>query len=98
MPAPMQPEEIFRTFGKRVKEERKRQHITQEQLAWDVGVSDDTIKRVEKGLSVKLDVAFNIALVLQIGIQSLLPGQPQTRSGQFAEMRRLIDDIEEKTK
>ena len=94
----MQPEEIFRTFGRRVKEERKRQHITQEQLAEYVGVSDDTIKRVEKGLSVKLDVAFNIAFVLQIGIQSLLPVRPQTRSGRFAEMRRFLDELERESK
>lgn len=71
----MQPEEVFGAFGKRVKEERKRRDITQEQLAEYVGVSDDTIKRIEKGQSVKLDVAFNLALILRIPIQLLLPAQ-----------------------
>lgn len=74
----MQPEEIFGTFGRRVKEERKRRNMTQEQLAEYVNVSDDTIKRIEKGQSVKLDVAFNIALILRIPIQLLLPVQDGT--------------------
>ncbi|WP_147539016.1 helix-turn-helix transcriptional regulator [Anaerotruncus rubiinfantis] len=78
IPAPMRPEEILGEFGRRVRKERRRLDITQEQLAEYVNVSDDTIKRIEKGQSVKLDVAFNIALVLGVPVQSLLPGQGGT--------------------
>lgn len=74
-PASLPPKDILGVFGRRVKEERKRQNVTQEQLAEYAGVSDDTIKRIEKGEGVKLDVAFNIALALHIPIQLLLPVQ-----------------------
>lgn len=68
-------DEIMTTFSKRVKEERKKKGISQERLAEDVGVSDDTIKRIESGKGVKLDIAYNIAEVLHIPIESLLPRQ-----------------------
>lgn len=72
---PTPPLKILEVFGIRVKKERNKKKITQEELAESVGVSDDTIKRIESGKGVKLEVAFNIAEVLCIPIQSLLPQQ-----------------------
>ena len=62
-------------FKVRVKEERKKKGVTQEQLAEQIEVSVDTIKRVENGKGVKLDVAFNIAAALRVPFESLLPPQ-----------------------
>lgn len=90
---PIPPKEILGVFGKRVKEERKRQNITQEQLAECAGVSDDTIKRIEKGESVKLDVAFNIALALYIPIQLLLPVQNEIVDDVILHLELLLEKL-----
>ena len=66
---------ILWIFSERVKEERKKNNITQAQLAEYTGVSTDTIKRVENGQGVKLDVAYNIAVALGVPLESLLPQQ-----------------------
>lgn len=69
------PLKVLEVFGRRIKEERKKRNITQEQIAEYVGVSDDTVKRIESGCCAKLDVAFNIAECLCVPISSLLPPQ-----------------------
>jgi len=66
---------ILWTFGERVKEERKKNSVTQEELAEYTGVSVDTVKRIENGKGVKLDVAYNIAAALRVPLESLLPQQ-----------------------
>jgi len=73
-------EKILTTFGKRVKEERQKNGMTQEELAEYVCVSDDTIKRIENGKSVKLDIAYNIAEALHVPLGSLLPRQDLSSS------------------
>ena len=68
-------EKISWIFQQRVKEERRKNCITQEQLAESIGVSIDTIKRIENGKGAKLDVAYNIAAALRVPLESLLPQQ-----------------------
>ena len=72
---PIRSEKILWIFSERVKEERKKNNITQEQLAAYIGVSTDTIKRIENGKGVKLDVAYMIAAALRVPFESLLPKQ-----------------------
>ena len=69
------PTDILDVFKDRVKEERKKKGVTQEKLAEQIEVSVDTIKRVENGKGVKLDVAFNIAAALGVPFELLLPTQ-----------------------
>ena len=66
---------ILFAFRERVKEERKKNSITQNQLAEYAGISVDTVKRIENGKGVKLDVAYNIAAALGVPFESLLPPQ-----------------------
>lgn len=82
-------ETILKTFGNRVKEERNKKRITQAQLAEYINVSDDTIKRLERGNGVKLDVAYHVATVLEIPIQSLLP--PQNMQSEHKLIERFYD-------
>jgi transcriptional regulator with XRE-family HTH domain len=66
-------DEISKIFGERVKEERKKIKMTQAKLAEYVGISEDTVKRIEKGKGERLDVAFIISKKLGVPLQSLLP-------------------------
>ena len=66
---------ILWTFKERVKEERKKNNITQAELAESTKVSIDTIKRIESGQGVKLDIAYKIAEILNVPLESLLPQQ-----------------------
>lgn len=73
--APISRNKILWIFGGQVKEERKKNGVTQAELAAAAGVSADTIKRIESGKGVRLDVAYQIAVALRVPIQSLLPPQ-----------------------
>ena len=66
-------DKITEVFGKRVKEERQKINITQEKLAEYANISLDTVKRIESGKSVKLEIAYTIAAILRVPLQSLLP-------------------------
>ena len=82
---------ILWIFGQRVQEERKKDGITQEELADHTGVSVDTIKRIESGKSVKLDVAYRIAVALRLPLQSLLPPQKMEKE-ELAERIKAAQD------
>ena len=86
-------EAILKDFGKRVYRERKKNSITQEQLAEQVLVSVDTIKRIESGQGARLDVAYHIANVLRVPIQSLLPPQDCTKGDDKAYKIRAVQDV-----
>lgn len=59
--------------------------MTQDELADCAYVSADTIKRIESWKSVKLDVAFNLAELLNVAIQSLLPQQDIQQKNELTE-------------
>ena len=68
-------ENVTIEFGKRVRNERKSQGLSIEELAELANVSIDTIKRYESGKtkSGSIDVAYNIARALNISIADLFP-------------------------
>ena len=62
-------------FSRRLKEERIKKGLTQQELSDLANVSLDTIKRYESGKSkgLRLEVAYEIARVLNVSLDSLLP-------------------------
>ena len=66
---------VREVFSRRMKEERIKKGLTQQQLADITITSLDTIKRYESGKSkgLRLEVAYEIARVLNVSLDSLLP-------------------------
>ena len=67
-------------IGEKIQEERKRAHMTQEQLAERIGVSRQHMGAIEAPnmvRAVSLDVLFNIAQVLEIEPYLLLKFSPE---------------------
>ncbi len=89
-------DDIFRVFGKRLKEERTRRHISQETLAEILGVSVDTIKHIEKGQSAALDIAYRAALALRVSLVSLLPAWERDRDAVIEEIEALLQELKNK--
>lgn len=59
-------------FGKRLKTLRKKQKLTQKQLAFEVGISDVQIRRIEKGeINTSLSVIVGVAESLNIPLKDL---------------------------
>lgn len=86
IPDSIEKDDILTVFGKRVKEERQKQHKTIEELAECAEVSDDTIKRIENNWKSSnkneksinrngpsLHVAYKISRALGVPMQALLP-------------------------
>jgi transcriptional regulator with XRE-family HTH domain len=60
-------------FGKRLRQARRTQDITQEELAYSVGVKTSTISNFERGKNYpSVDVLIKVADSLNISIDSLL--------------------------
>ena len=75
-------------FARRMKEERKKQGLKQEDLSDLAKVSMDTIKRYESGSKgMRLDVAYDIACALNVPLQSMLP---QSKN----DVERILHDLE----
>ena len=55
---------ILVSFGEQVKQLRKKQKITQSQLAFEVGLSREQICRIERG---KKNIVLETALALSVG-------------------------------
>lgn len=66
-------------FGERVRNARKNARITQQELADLVGVSKMTIRRIEAGQTVKMDIANRIAAILSIPISEVEELEQKTR-------------------
>ena len=66
---------VREVFARRMKEERIKKGLTQQELADLTITSLDTIKRYESGKSkgLRLEVAYEIARVLSVSLDSLLP-------------------------
>ena len=63
----------YKVLGERIKEERKRIHLTQAQLANEVGISDTYMGAIERGeRSLTLDTLVKLANRLGITIDYLL--------------------------
>ena len=75
-------------FARRMKEERKKQGLKQEDLADLAKISTDTVKRYEGGSKgMRLDMAYDIACALNVPLQSMLP---QSRY----DVERTLHDLE----
>ena len=88
-------DDISGIFGKRVKQERTRQGISQESLAEIAGVSLDIIKRVESGMGAKIEAAYYIAVALNVPLQALFPIQEADRAARIRNARLLLDELED---
>jgi transcriptional regulator with XRE-family HTH domain len=65
-------EKAIKKFGARVKYIRQSQKLTQKQLAFEVGISDTQIRRIEKGtINTSLSVIIGIASSFQINLKDL---------------------------
>lgn len=70
-------EYILREIGKRIKDVRIAQSMTQREMAVSAGVASKTIERIENGENVKLENILNVLRVLKIlqNIDNLIPEQ-----------------------
>jgi transcriptional regulator with XRE-family HTH domain len=71
----MQEQKLMKTFGKRVAEVRKGRHITQQELAQDIGMSVVAIAYIETGKRwARLGTLSKIAKRLNVNISELFTG------------------------
>jgi transcriptional regulator with XRE-family HTH domain len=65
-------DEAIKAFGVRVKKLRKQQHLTQKQLAFEVGISDIQIRRIERGeINTSLSVIVGISQTFSVSLKEL---------------------------
>ena len=68
-------QEVVVKFGRRVRYLRKQQKLTQKQMAYEIGISDVQIRRIEQGeINTSLSVIVSIAKTLNIEIEELFKG------------------------
>ena len=66
---------ILQTLGDEVQKRRKRRNLTQEALAFEVGVHTNVMGRLERGLTDnKVLTPFNIAMGLNTPLADLIAG------------------------
>ena len=62
----------IKNFGARIKKLRKQQKLTQKQLAFEIGISDIQIRRIEKGeINTSLSVIVGLSEVFGISMKEL---------------------------
>lgn len=65
-------------IGKRVREERKKQGISQESLAAQAGIDRSYMGRIERGeVNVTVQTLWSIKNVLRVSINNLITDRPQ---------------------
>lgn len=85
---------VREVFARRMKEERIKQGLTQQELADLAQVSLKTVKRYEKGTkAMQLEVACDIADALDISIQYLLPLRKRDVKKILNEMKAMISSL-----
>jgi len=68
-------------FGQNVRKARKKQRISQEDLALIAGIDRSYMSRIERGIvTVTLQKAYEIAQALQCDIRDLLPTSKQLKN------------------
>lgn len=83
--------ELQRLFGANVRHHRKARGWTLEQLAGQVGISRESIGKIERGKAAPLfETAEKIATALEVPVSSLFSAAPPSGTGERA---RLITDI-----
>ena len=70
----MTPEEIYKSIGGMIRRRRKKLHLTQGQLAAQVGISRASLANIETGRqSVVVHQVYSIAAALELDPSDLLP-------------------------
>ncbi len=88
----MEIAEVRRAFGKRIQTLRKRQRLTQEELAQQIGKSADTISNIERGFSsTRIETAVAIADKLGTTLSDLFDFQAIPSAER--EARRLTNEL-----
>jgi DNA-binding XRE family transcriptional regulator len=68
-----QASQLYRRFGKQIRERREKVELTQTELAKEVSISRGYLSQIEAGQrQVSLHVALKLAALLQISIDELL--------------------------
>ena len=83
--------------GRRIRQQRLRQGLTQSQLAERVGAADETISRIERGkLAPSVDMLGRIAGVLGVSVDALLtkPVTKKRAPGERLALQRVVALIE----
>lgn len=81
-------------IGKRIKQCRKRQHLTQECLAEKIEVSPHYIYEIERGIkTMSIFTLYNISTTLDVSTDYLLTGNIQNTSYDADKLVSLIEDI-----
>lgn len=83
----------YELIGIRIREIRKRKHLTQEKLAEASGLSDAYISKVECGAKASLESLLQIANVLDVTLSDIVVGnQKKTTFDMNTEFMQLIAD------
>lgn len=83
----------YELIGIRIREIRKRRHLTQEKLAEAAGLSDAYISKVECGAKASLESLLQIANVLDVTLSDIVVGnQKKTTFDMNTEFMQLIAD------
>ena len=94
--------QIGTALGRRIEQIRLSRNITQPQLAQEAGISERTLRNLEKGSGISFDTFIRvlIALGIQHSLEALLPDptvRPVERIGLGKERRRARPVREKKT-
>ena len=85
-------------FGLRVKDLRREQHLTQEQLAAMLNVSVEHLRKIELGKrGISIDLLLDLAAELGVSVDFLITGNPRTTYSVrmlIAQIRELLDCVE----
>ena len=94
----MEENEIQRLFGGRVRDFRKRQGISQDELSEKIGKTPDTVSNIERGFSstriktaARISKALGVSLKDMFDFEPLAPGERE----RFGMIEQAIDKMKE---
>lgn len=68
-----------KTIGRRLRERRVALHLTQEEVAWQVGVSQSSVSHYEQGdIEIPLGVLLDLCRTLGVSVLEIVPGIENT--------------------
>ena len=99
----MTEKEVQKKFGLIIRELRKKHRLTQAKLAEAIGLQDETISNIERGLSsTRIKTAVSLARVFEIELKDLFDFPPETKTEKAKhnsqkELQEIISTCNEKT-
>lgn len=84
----------YKLLGKRVREKRKEQHFSQEELAFEAGISNTYISNIETGRKkASLETLVAISTVFEITLDELLSGNQYNNPSDYqTDIDALMED------